>query len=229
MAITPLAPNQSGVSRRDFSRFRVVFAAKGGAFGRNLKFSGILREPIFLLNLVPMLCFSSSGSARFMNFGVVITPKCCFWVGPEAPSCVSVGWIPIASRKIPWQTEFTDEDGHERAQRPIRQVRFHTGTRFHRTKRSGAQASRHPPRWHAQPDRPRDGNEGGGSGSGSSPIRRCRSRVSGPQGSGKFRGEGTVTGARASGTQVQRLGDIQGGRERPRLHSGRLPSCHRSL
>lgn len=36
--------------------------------------------------------------------------------------------------------------------------RFHTGTRFHRTQRSGARASRHPPRWRAQSDFPETGH-----------------------------------------------------------------------
>ena len=39
-------------------------------------------------------------------------------------------------------------------------------------------------------------------------------------------GEGTVTGARAIGTQVQRFGDFQGGREGSRFHPGRIPPRH---
>jgi hypothetical protein len=47
--------------------------------------------------------------------------------------------------------------------------RFHTGTPLPEDERSGAQASRHPPRWHAQSGTQR-WDEGGGSGSGSSPA-----------------------------------------------------------
>ncbi len=45
---------------------------------------------------------------------------------------------------------------------------------LHRHERSGARASRHPPRWRAQSDATQRRDEGGGSGSGSSPIRRFR-------------------------------------------------------
>src|SRR5690606_26373670 len=44
--------------------------------------------------------------------------------------------------------------------------------RFHRTKRSGARASRHPPRWRAQSDTSRKRDEGGGLISGSRSTRR---------------------------------------------------------
>jgi len=61
-----------------------------------------------------------------------------------------------------------------------KKCRFHTGARVYRTtkeiRRAGEQTS---PRWRAQPDIPSngtsDGTRGGGSGSGSSPVRRCLS------------------------------------------------------
>ncbi len=50
--------------------------------------------------------------------------------------------------------------------------RFHTGFRIHPIKRSGARASRHPPQVARAAGLTRKRDEGGGSDSGSSPIRR---------------------------------------------------------
>lgn len=56
MAITPLAPNQSGVSRCDLSQFRVFLAGKGRVPEWNPKFYGILRERIVLSGYAIILC-----------------------------------------------------------------------------------------------------------------------------------------------------------------------------
>lgn len=69
-------------------------------------------------------------------------------------SCPKYLLLPVKSHD---NAVHTDEDGHRRAPRPTRQAGFIQAPAFIEPERSGARASRHPPRWHAQPDEPRDG------------------------------------------------------------------------
>ena len=82
--------------------------------------------------------------------------------------------IPVDFHEFPCHPYRHDEDGNRGGKTPTikipRQVSYRL--RFHRTKRSGARASRHPPRWRAQLDIPARRDEGGELGSGSSSIRR---------------------------------------------------------
>lgn len=105
----------------------------------------------------------------------------------------------IAMGEFPSVSIMHDEDGiTEGRQDPENsQVRFHTGPRFHRTKRSGARASRHPPRWRAQSDTPLKRDEGGGLISGSRSTRRFVS-----EGCVSF--GGGIKDQRDSGPDIQR-------------------------
>lgn len=57
---------------------------------------------------------------------------------------------PMNSRAIPWSSDEEDSRGSERPRTNDKQVSYRL--RLHQTKRSGAQASRHPPRWRARLD-----------------------------------------------------------------------------
>ena len=85
--------------------------------------------------------------------------------------------IPVDFHEFPWHPCNHDEDGtvkgHLKNPEQGDQVRFHTGTRFHRTKDPARERADIPPggarSWTTQ-----KWDEGGGSGGGSNPVRRFR-------------------------------------------------------
>lgn len=87
----------------------------------------------------------------------------CFW-----PLVVKFA---VASHEIPWHPFLIGSE----VQRGIKTSRRKDQVSYRHPlydKRSGARASRHPPRWRAQLDNPRDGTRAADRACGSSPIRR---------------------------------------------------------
>lgn len=83
---------------------------------------------------------------KSLNFMVVgaITSK--FWL------------LSMNSHVIPYASDEDEAAGATNDPEPKKQFRFHTGISLSSNKRSGARASRHPPRWRAQLDIPQSGS-----------------------------------------------------------------------
>ncbi len=66
--------------------------------------------------------------------------------------------ISMNSHVIPYASDEDEAAGAPNDPEPKIQIRFHTGISLSSTKRSGARASRHPPRWRVQLDIPQSGS-----------------------------------------------------------------------
>lgn len=91
---------------------------------------------------------------------------CAFW-GVNSHKIQLIG---VKSHVIPICKMNSDGTGPPTPRPNNKKSRFHTGSGIHQ-QRSGARASRHPPRWHVRSDIARIRVMNGGSGSGSSSIR----------------------------------------------------------
>ena len=133
------------------------------------------------------------------------------------------GWVSLQdfpkfsvdSHAFPWQLPFIETSGPAfgAANDPANQnkSRFHTGFP-HFELRSGARASRHPPRWRAQLDYP-----GNGTRAADRTVAAVRSAV--------FHFGGKLKGLRDSGSEVQRRRPPQGGHEGQGFDPGLFSPC----